>query len=163
MSANSGMKNIAGDLCEKVRVAALALEKIPESVAAVRPAPGKWSPKEILGHLIDSAANNHNRFVRAQLKEDLVFEGYAQDDWVSLQDYQSAKWIDLVAFWKVYNVHLAHVIERIPEEAAFREIYEHNMRVIVGKTFPENAPATLAYLISDYVNHMEHHLRQILN
>jgi hypothetical protein len=79
---------------------------------AARPlAPGKWSRKEIIGHLIDSAANNHARFVRAQLHDDLVFEGYDQARWVEVQRYRERPWTDLVGLWQAYNVHIASVME----------------------------------------------------
>ena len=80
------MVDYADDLKATVTAAAASLAALPEDAASVRPSPGKWSPKEIIGHLIDSAANNHQRFVRAQLQDDLVFAGYAQDDWVATQN-----------------------------------------------------------------------------
>ena len=83
--------------------------------ASARPlATGKWSPREIVGHLIDSAANNHQRFVRGQLQDDLVFLGYAQEDWVRVQHYADAPWPDLVALWRLYNLHLARVMDLTP-------------------------------------------------
>src|SRR5688572_28162433 len=78
---------------------------------------GKWSAKEVLGHLIDSASNNHQRFVRAQLEGGLVFPGYAQDGWNRVQQYQSETWENLVRLWTSYNRHLAHVLAAIPESA----------------------------------------------
>ena len=66
---------------------------------------GSWTKKEILGHLIDSAAINHQRFVRAQFTDDLVFDGYVQDDWVKVQDYQNRDWRELVELWHGYNRH----------------------------------------------------------
>src|SRR5262245_61396635 len=83
---------------------------IPDREARVPRAPGKWSRKEILGHLIDSAANNHARFVRGQASDDLVFSGYDQEAWVRTQRYNERPWADLVALWREYNLHLAHVI-----------------------------------------------------
>jgi hypothetical protein len=79
--------------------------------AAEHPAPGKWSPKEIIGHLIDSASNNHGRFVRAQLQDDLIFDGYEQAEWVRVEAYQERKWVDLVRLWQAFNHHLANVME----------------------------------------------------
>src|SRR5262249_14513793 len=77
-------------------------------------AAGKWSPKQIIGHLVDSAANNHQRFVRAQQGAGLAMPGYEQDHWVGSQRYQDESWADVVALWHLYNRHLAHVIARIP-------------------------------------------------
>ena len=72
------------------------LATLPESVVSWRPSATAWSIKEIIGHLIDSAAHNHQRFVRAQSQADLVFPGYDQDDWVRAQAYNSAPWGPLV-------------------------------------------------------------------
>ena len=94
------MVDYADDLKATVTAAAVSLAALPEDAASVRPSPGKWSPKETIGHLIDSAANNHQRFVRAQLQDDLVFAGYAQDDWVATQKYQDASWPDLLTLWR---------------------------------------------------------------
>src|SRR5258706_11100853 len=69
----------------------------------------EWSRKETRGPLIDSACNNHQRFVRAQLQGELVFPGYEQDSWNRAQRYQSEPWENLVALWASYNRHLAHV------------------------------------------------------
>ncbi|MDQ3907305.1 MAG: hypothetical protein M3268_03060, partial [Acidobacteriota bacterium] len=62
-----------------------------------------WSAKQIVGHLIDSAANNHRRFVLAQSKDDLVFDGYAQEDWVRAQRYDAEPWPQIVELWRAYN------------------------------------------------------------
>src|SRR5688572_1174933 len=90
---------------------------ITDAQTALRPGPGKWSSREIVGHLIDSASNNHQRFVRAASQEDLVFPGYEQDRWVDLQDYQHASWPELVTLWANFNRHLAGVMAAIPEDA----------------------------------------------
>lgn len=125
-----------------------------------RPAKGGWSAKEVLGHLIDSAAVNHQRFVRAQW-QDLVFAAYAQDDWVNAQQYQSAPWIELVALWREYNRHLARVMAAIPVDVRLREQRRHNLHEIAMHPAPAEQPATLDYLMRDYVLHLQHHLTQI--
>ncbi len=112
--------------------------------------PGKWSKKEILGHLIDSANNNHHRFVRAQLSGALDFPSYAGPEWVASQDYADENWRLLVDLWSAYNRHLAHVIANIPPE-----------KLAVVCRIGENKPVTLEELIADYVRHMEHHLKQL--
>jgi len=125
-----------------------------------RPDKGGWSAKEVLGHLIDSAAVNHQRFVRAQW-QDLVFAAYAQDDWVCAQHYQTAPWIELVALWREYNRHLARVMAAIPVEVRLREQRRHNLHEIAMHPAPAEQPATLDYLMRDYVQHLQHHLTQI--
>jgi len=123
--------------------------------------PNRWTAKQIIGHLIDSAANNHQRFVRAQFKEDLVFPGYEQDAWVEVQKYNEEPWPDLISLWATYNLHLAHVIASMPENALTRTRNEHNLDQIAWNPVSKNSPTTLDYFVRDYVNHLRHHLNQI--
>jgi hypothetical protein len=139
-----------------------ALLAVPDALTTARPAPGKWSPREIIGHLIDSASNNHRRFVLAQQQDDLVFPGYQQDAWVAAQRYQDAPWEELVSLWRGFNLHLARVMEAAPESERTRPRTRHNLHQIAFRTIPEDQPATLEYFMRDYVDHLEHHLRQIL-
>lgn len=125
--------------------------------------PGKWNSHEILGHLIDSAANNHVRFVRAQFSDDLVFPGYEQDRWVALQNYSGEPWPDLVQLWTLYNLHLVHVVSGIPSERLTLSRQDHSLDRIAWKTVPKNQPVTLEYFIRDYVGHLKHHLAQIFS
>jgi len=135
---------------------------VSDAQTAQRPGPGKWSPREIVGHLVDSASNNHQRFVRAASQEDLIFPGYEQDRWVDLQDYQHAPWPELVALWASFNRHLARVMAGIPEDARARPRRKHNLNEIAWRTVPASESATLDYFMNDYVGHLEHHLSQIL-
>ena len=75
---------------------------------------GKWSAKETIGHLIDSASNNHQRFVRGQFRDDLVFDGYEQEEWIRAQSYNAEPWPLIVGLWRHYNLHLAHVMASAP-------------------------------------------------
>ena len=127
------------------------LQKISERDAGVKPSPGKWSQKEELGHLIDSATNNHVRFVRASAEPNFRGPGYEQDVWVSTHGYHEMPWADLLDFWKRYNLFLARLVRRLPESSMSR-------RCIVG----ESQPVTLRFLIEDYILHMQHHLDHIL-
>ncbi len=133
-----------------------------DSEAGRPTAPGKWSKKEIVGHLIDSAANNHGRFVRAQLQEDLVFPGYDQDAWVRVQRYRDRPWSDLVALWRAYNRHIACVMESADPELVDRVRTSHNLDELAWKAVQRTEPTTLDYFMRDYVAHLEHHLRQAL-
>lgn len=151
----------ARNLRETVDRAAAELRAIPDDVASVRPAPGKWSIKEIIGHLIDSASHNHQRFVRARWQDDLVFQGYQQDEWVAAQQYQSVPWDELVTLWHTYNRHVARVMAQVPVDVARREHTRHNLDQIAWQTVPADQPATLEYFMRDYVGHLQHHLRQV--
>ncbi len=145
------MKQLAEQVVEAIVAADLRLRDIDESAAAHKPAPEVWSKKELLGHLIDSASNNHQRFVRLQLADDLHLPKYEQEGWVRVQGYQAADWGLLVALWRSYNLHLARLIRDVtPESMA------HTGRVGDGE------PVTLQYLMEDYVAHLEHHLLQLL-
>ena len=124
---------------------------------------GSWNNHEILGHLIDSAANNHQRFVRAQFTSDLVFPGYQQDDWVTAQNYSAESWENLVQLWASYNRHLLHLLSQISNEALTRSRVEHNLNLIAFKLVPASESTTLEYFIRDYVDHLNHHLDQIFD
>lgn len=138
------------------------LAALTDAESARRPAPGRWSPREVIGHLIDSASNNHGRFVRALSQDDLVFPGYAQDGWVEAQRYAEAPWGELVALWAAFNRHLARVMDAMPTDARTRPRARHNLDQIAFRTLPSGAPATLEWFMADYVDHLEHHLRQVL-
>lgn len=122
---------------------------------------GEWSAKQVLGHLIDSAANNHHRFVRAQLGDDLVFDGYKQEDWIRIQRYDEAAWTDLIGLWRAYNLHLSHVIKHIPDEVLTRQHIAHSLDKITWRPVPADEPTTLLYLVEDYLAHLREHLRQL--
>jgi len=132
-----------------------------EAEVTTRIRPDAWSPKEIIGHLIDSAANNHRRFVEAQFTDDLLFPGYDQDGWVSAQGYQDLAWSDLVTLWSLYNLHLASVMAAMPASVRHEPRARHALHAISWEKVPEHEPATLDYMLSDYVGHLKHHLKQV--
>lgn len=112
---------------------------------------GKWRRVQMLGHLVDSAANNHQRFVRALLQPKLEFPAYDTEGCVAVQFYESFPATALLDLWTNYNTLLAHVIERIPEES-------RSVLCQIGA----DAPVTLEFLVVDYIPHLAHHLKQIL-
>ena len=130
---------------------AVLLSAITDSDASHKPSPLAWSKKQELGHLIDSAANNHVRFVAASIQPEFRGPGYAQDAWVDRHAYQEMPWLEILDFWKRYNHFLADLIQRIPED-----------RLQTSCTIGSGATVTLQFLIEDYTAHMQHHLDHIL-
>jgi hypothetical protein len=155
-------RNPADELRSAVELCAPLLLALSDADSARRPAPGKWSPREVIGHLIDSASHNHQRFVRAQLQDDLVFTGYDQDVWVGAQQYHEAPWAELVTLWRTYNLHLARVMAATPLSARTRPRARHNLDEIAWRPVAREESTTLDYFMGDYVDHLNHHLRQIL-
>jgi DinB superfamily len=140
------------------------IREIPDRVTGIdkaefdfKPGPGKWSKKEILGHLCDSAANNLSRFIRAQFEEQpFAVVSYEQDEWVRANNYRKMETEDILTYWVTLNRQIVHIVKNISDDklavecslgnAAFRDD---------GKT------KTLLWLIEDYLVHMEYHLKQI--
>lgn len=149
-------------LLQVIAAAHERLLPLSEATVSTKPAPNKWSPKEIVGHLIDSATHNQQRFVRAQLQDNLIFPGYEQEEWVAIQQYQQREWQELLALWCALNVHIARIMAATPESVLHRAHQEHSFRPIsfVPGSFAETA--TIRDFMVDYVDHLEHHLRQIL-
>lgn len=144
------MEETANHLLEVLSAAEPRLRNLSPALAALKPHPEKWSPKQIIGHLIDSASNNQQKFVRTAAAPKLEFVGYAQDFWVDVQHYQHEDWSNLVDLWLAYNRHLAHVIRNVDVEVL------QNAISIGG-----GVPFTLQFIMKDYVEHLKHHLLQI--
>jgi hypothetical protein len=154
--------DLVAGFSQYVEDAAAALLSITDDESAAPRLPGKWSRKEIVGHLIDSAANNQGRFVRAQLQEDLTFAGYDQDAWVRVQRYGGRSWAELVEVWRSYNRQIAAIMRSASSAELSRPRQRHNLDQIAFQTLPDGAAATLGFLMSDYVVHLKHHVSQIL-
>ena len=142
---------IATDLGRTVAQAKPLLTQLTNADTTGRPSPRKWAKKEILGHLLDSASNNHQRFLRAALAGSLTFPNYEQDELVKLQRFREMDWNFLVDTWTSYNRLLAHILSVLPSKAGAAKCK-------IGK----NKPATLAWIAEDYVAHLKHHLNQIV-
>ena len=120
---------------------------VPPAITSHKPAPDKWSLKEIVGHLIDSASNNHQRFVRLQEVNSLSLPGYDQENWIRIQRYNRMDWDDLVALWYLMNILLLHIIRGIPR-GSLGNLYQS----------PEG-PVPLDALVNDYFRHMQGHMQ----
>ena len=142
---------IAARLHASVDEALHLFEDADERRTALRPRPDAWSAREVLGHLIDSAATNHRRFILGQSADIERFDGYDQNIFVSRNHYQEAPWRDLVALWTAYNRHLAHVIANAPADTLTHDAASPDA----------STRLTLGYVMEDYVSHLRHHLEQI--
>ncbi|TGE09743.1 DinB family protein [Hymenobacter fodinae] len=147
------MQDISHRLRKLLGVLNSSIDTFSETELAYTPAPGQWSKKEILGHLIDSAANNHRRFVLSQLEpEPLLITPYDQDQWVILSRYQHTPAAELLQLLTLYNRQIVRLLENLPESAATQRC-----------EFDNGYSVTLRWLAEDYVMHLEHHVYQIIN
>jgi hypothetical protein len=144
------MKQLSERLLFVVNTAESRLRAISDLESTKPVLSGGWSRKQVIGHLIDSASNNHQRFVRAALQGSLDFPGYDQDGSVRVQEIQKVEWPLLVGLWATYNRYLAHVIAQLPASKL-----ETVCRIGSGEA------VTLAFLAMDYLTHLTHHLSQI--
>jgi hypothetical protein len=126
------------------------LSKLAQSQVELKPSSSRWSPKEELGHLLDSAANNHQRIVRAQLEDEPKMPGYDGDAWVELHKYQHRDWKEMIDIWRALNRQLLAAAEAVPESAWSRTC-----------TIADSLPLTLKFVFEDYIDHMVHHLQHI--
>jgi len=143
------VESVANELLSALEIVD-RLREIDEATAARPRALGKWSRKQILGHLVDSAANNHQRFVRLQLSPHIDLPGYDGDDWVRLQRYQDRPWREIIELWRAYNVQLASLIRDV-NAAALHNVWRK----------PDGQELNLEFIMRDYVVHLRHHLEQI--
>jgi hypothetical protein len=148
---------------QTIDVSARRLRQMSEAEAAQPRAEDHWSSKQIVGHLIDSAANNHARFVLGQLQDNLVFPGYDQNGWVKTNHYQESPWAQLIDLWRAYNLHLHHLMSHADSARLNTPCTQHSLEEIAFKAVPQSTPVTLEYLMKDYVDHLKHHLNQIFS
>jgi hypothetical protein len=144
------MKELSEKLSRTLESAEPILLEVSETESKKPVLKGGWSRKQVIGHLIDSASNNHQRFVRAALQGSLEFPGYDQDGCVRVQAPQDAPWPLLVALWKSYNLYLVHVIAHLPAD-----------RLKAQCRIGDDEPVSLQFLADDYLRHLLHHLGQI--
>jgi hypothetical protein len=143
-------RQLASALQSALDAALPPLQSLTEADAARSPAAQKWSAKQILGHLIDSAVNNLHRFVRLQSLSELQFPGYQQEEWVAAGHYNERPWTELLALWESLNRHLIHVLAHTP--------IDH----LGHKWIRDEGSLALGFIMQDYTGHLRHHLGQIL-
>jgi len=144
------MKELSEKLLSVIDGAEPRLRAFTASESSIPLLSGGWSRKQVIAHLIDSASNNHQRFVRAALQPSLDFPGYDQDGNIRVQAPQEVDWPLLVSLWAAYNRYLAHIIARLPASKL-----DTACRIGSGEL------VTLGFIATDYVKHLLHHLNQI--
>jgi hypothetical protein len=144
------LKKLSEDLYCIVERAETVLRETGEEAASVPVLKGGWSRKQVVGHLIDSASNNHQRFVRAAIQGSLEFPEYDQVACVRVQAFQEAKWETLVDAWCALNRLLVHILAHLPAESAAAPCR-------IGG----HASMTVQQVARGYVDHLRHHLGQI--
>lgn len=144
------MKNAVRELREIVNAYTRKVEAISEAEFSAKPLPHKWSKKEVLGHLIDSAQNNLRRFICGQYEEQPPFIAYQQDFWVTANQYQQMSKEDVIQLWRLLNLRICAVLENMPGENYRKEINTGNLH-------------SLEWLAEDYVKHLKHHMNQIIS
>jgi hypothetical protein len=150
--AMSGVGDVAQQVARMIQESLPRLQAVGEDESGQPWTAEKWSRRQVLGHLIDSAFNNYHRVIRAQSGGELVFPDYEQAHWVSAGGYQARKWAALVGLWAQMNMQLAHAIAGIAED-----------RLDTTCRIGADGPQTLEFIVRDYPKHMQHHLRQILD
>lgn len=146
------VQDLSSSLARLIQRELPLLRAVPDATVETRPGgTTTWSPKEELGHLIDSAANNHIRFVRALIEPEFHGPSYAQNDWVRLHRYQEMPWLKIVEFWFHYNTFIAALLKSVPAEKLSTPCF-------VGS----GAAVSLEFLVNDYVLHMQHHVDHLL-
>ena len=126
------------------------LAGLSDATAALKPAPEKWSPKEELGHLLDSATNNHQRIVRMLVEDQPAMPGYEQQRWVQVHRYQQRDWRELIDVWAALNRQLLMAVASVTDAGWKRTC-----------TIAGSEPMTLRFVLEDYLAHMSHHLAHI--
>jgi hypothetical protein len=122
------------------------ISQADEGITHIKPAHDKWSLKEIIGHLIDSASNNHQRFVRLQIGDLDDFPAYEAERWIAVQKYNDMDWKDITALWSSFNRILLRVIEHMDPNAC------GNVWITGGEEL------SLKFIVNDYYRHLEWHI-----
>lgn len=144
------MKQVVAELRGIVAQYEKNINAIPDAEFSAKPLPHKWSKKEVVGHLIDSAQNNLRRFIVGQYESQPPLITYQQDFWVESNQYQSMNSADIVQLWKLLNLRICSVLESMPESNYTKECNTGSLH-------------SMQWLASDYLKHLKHHMNQIIS
>lgn len=145
------LKNTIAELKSLLIDVPVRFSSMPSNIAAIKSSPDKWSKKEILGHLCDSAINNLCRFIRVQYEQEpMVIQRYSQNEWVNINNYKNKPVQEILNFWKCLNKQIAFVVSNIPEDKL-------NLKCDMG----DGNIISVQLLFEEYISHMKHHLDQI--
>jgi hypothetical protein len=146
------LNKVADNIEQQVNSAVDRWRILSEKLLTFRPSEDAWSVKEVIGHLVDSASNNHQRFVRLQLTDRLTFPDYGQDNihWVRIQNYQDRTWEELLGLWRYFNIQLAYIIRSV-DPSCLTNVWQIDAK----------SSASLFELMTDYLRHLELHLNQV--
>ena len=144
------MENLDNELNQAVDTFYKKYKDLDNEITSKRLGSDKWTLKEIIGHLIDSASNNHQRFVRLQIVDELIFPGYGEDNskWLEIQKYNEMNFSDIMLLWKQYNILIGNII-KVADESKLENRWEK----------PDGDKITLKDLMIDYVRHLKDHIR----
>lgn len=157
----SDAERLAADLRAAIDEGVGLFQGVKEELTARRPAAGAWCAREVIGHLLDSACNNHRRFIINQDAARLIVDPYEQNEWVARQRYAQTQASALVQTWAAYNRHIARVIEAMPDDVLNRGRGPMGAHSFPYSGLPAADVVTLGHLVQDYVGHIRHHLEQI--
>lgn len=144
------MKEIVSELQSLITIYSSRLSGIPEVQFSAKPLPHKWSKKEIIGHMCDSAQNNIRRFITGQYEQGKII--YQQDFWVQASGYQSMPSANVIRLWELLNRQVISILTSMPPASYNKEVDTGHETVSLR---------SLEWLAADYVRHMKHHLNQI--
>lgn len=151
---NTNLDLYAGEIQNLLNQWEPKLLALPEDLITQRRNHQNRTIKQLLGHLIDSASNNHQRMVRLQYNNNLTFPDYTQDNdlWIAIQDYQHSDWKNLVLLWESFNLHIIHLIKTIDTSKLTNYWTDY-----------EGAKVTLEDMIKGYPWHLNLHINDLIN
>ncbi|MFN8341035.1 MAG: DinB family protein [Cyclobacteriaceae bacterium] len=147
------MHAVSTELRPLVEAFARRLSALPEPAFSVSRAPGKWSQKEVIGHLVDSAQNNIRRMIVGQYEQSPPRIVYRQEEWVRASDWQAMPGKEVIELWRLLNLQFCQILDQMPTSTL-------NLLCDTGQSEPKLH--SLDWIARDYVRHLKHHLNQVL-